>query len=98
MRPILLASALFACALAFGTSSARAMSPVQGNPISRTDVVVDVKIVCDQEGRCIQRGKTPVVRWVYGDRAFHGPGYYAGPGYYGSPASHWSWWGFLGSW
>jgi hypothetical protein len=98
MRTILLSSALFDIAIAFGMSSPRAKPPDQAKANGRAQDVVDVKILCDQEGHCTQRGRTPVVRWVYGDRAFHGPGYYTGPGYYGSPASHWSWWGLLGPW
>ncbi len=53
---------------------------------------VNVKIICEENGLCYQRGRTPVARWVYGEKNFYGP--YAGPGYYGSPAYRWRWWLF----
>jgi hypothetical protein len=54
--------------------------------------VVNVKIICEENGLCYQRGRTPVARWVYGEKNFYGP--YAGPRYYGSPAYRWRWWLF----
>jgi len=55
-------------------------------------LATQVKIVCLEDGTCYRaRGRRPVARWIYGDRAFDGPGSYAGPGYYGHPASHWRW-------
>jgi len=57
------------------------MPLIQGGAIAVADSnVVAAKIVCEQDGRCYQRGRPPVARWVYGDDAFHGPGPYTGPG------------------
>ena len=63
--------------------------------IVQADNIVNVKIVCEQDGYCYHRGRRPVARWVYGNNVFYGP--YAGPGNYGRPGSHWGWgpyWGF----
>jgi hypothetical protein len=78
-------------------TGASAMPPLNhANAIARPDALVDVKIICEENGQCYQRGRRPVARWVYGDDAFHGPGPYTGPGYYGRPGRHWAWWAFLG--
>jgi hypothetical protein len=87
---------LFALALGFVASSASAMPLIQRSAIVHADNVVNVKIVCEQDGNCVQRGRRPVARWVYGEGAFYGPFPYAGPGYYGRPGRHWAWWAFLG--
>jgi hypothetical protein len=87
---------LYALAIGFVASSACAMPLVQRGAIMPADNVVNVRIVCEQDGRCYQRGRRPVARWVYGEDAFYGPGPYVGPGYYGRPGYHWSWWAFLG--
>jgi len=88
---------LFIAAIAVLTSSASAMPLIQASAIAHAENnVVDVKIVCEQDGHCYQNGRRPVARWVYGDDAFHGPGPYVGPGYYGRPGKHWAWWAFLG--
>jgi hypothetical protein len=87
---------LFVLAMGIVTSSASAMPLIQSSAIMHADNVVNVKIVCEQDGRCYQRGRRPVARWVYGDDAFYGPGPYVGPGYYGRPGRHWAWWAFLG--
>ena len=62
--------------------------------IAGPDNVVAVKIICEEDGRCYQRGRRPVARWVYGEGNFSGT--YVGPGYYGWPAhrSRWTpfWW------
>jgi hypothetical protein len=88
-------AALFGLALAFVTSGASAMPLVQRDAIAPHNVV-NVKVVCEQDGRCYQQGRKPVARWVYGEGAFYGPFPYSGPGYYGSPGRHWAWWAFLG--
>jgi hypothetical protein len=87
---------LYALAIGLVTSNASAMPFAHRSAIGYADDVVNVKIVCEQDGHCYQRGRRPVVRWVYGDGAFHGPGSYFGPGYYGNPGRHWAWWAFLG--
>ncbi len=56
-------------------------------------VVVDVKVICAEDGRCYRPPtRRPVARWVYGDNNFVGP--YVGPGYYGSPRYRYRWWPF----
>ena len=93
----LIRATLFALAIGFLATSAPAMPALnQANAIARPEVAVNVKIICEQDGHCYQRGRRPVVRWVYGDDAFYGPGPYVGPGYYGRPGRHWAWWAFLG--
>ncbi len=58
-----------------------------------TVIVENVKVICDEEGRCYRPPKRrPVARWVYGDNNFYGP--YAGPGYYGNPRYRYNWWPF----
>ena len=79
-------------AFVFAGSSASAMPLVSRASIVAPDVVVKAKIICEENGRCYQRGRPPVARWVYGERSFWGP--YVGPGYYGSPAYRWPWWLF----
>jgi len=64
----------------------------QANTIARPDLAVNVKIICEEDGHCYQRGRRPVAHWVYGEGNFSGP--YVGPGYYGSPAYRWRWWPF----
>ena len=87
---------LYALAIGFVASSASAMPLVPRGAIVPAENVVNVKIVCEPEGRCYQRGRRPVARWVYGEDAFSGPGSYVGPGYYGMPGRHWPWWAFFG--
>lgn len=85
---------LFALALGLASSSASAslMHPRAVPALDNNRM--NVKIVCEQNGFCYHRGRRPVVRWVYGEKAFHGP--YVGPGYYGWPGSHHGWWPFVG--
>ncbi|SDJ64952.1 MULTISPECIES: hypothetical protein [Bradyrhizobium] len=77
-------------AIAFIASSASAM-PMGG--LHKASVIpfqaVEVKIICEQDGLCIKRGRKPVARWVYGEGAFYGP--YNGPRYYGNPRYRYSW-------
>jgi hypothetical protein len=88
----------YALAIGLITSSASATPMINRIAISPFDNVVSVKIVCEPDGRCYQRGRPPVARWVYGEDAFYGPGPYVGPRYYGQPGRHWAWWAFLGFW
>jgi hypothetical protein len=64
----------------------------QSNMVPGLGIVENVRIVCEPNGNCYQRGRRPVARWVYGEDAFYGP--YVGPGNYGRPGSHsgWGWW------
>jgi hypothetical protein len=90
-------AALFGLTVGLFAASASAMPLLnQANAIARPDMAVNVKVVCEQDGLCYQRGRKPVARWVYGEGAFYGPGPYVGPGYYGRPGRHWAWWAFLG--
>ncbi len=96
LRTSLLAVALVASAIVFGSAPSVTAMPLVRSAITRAEYVTNVSIVCEQDGHCYRRGRLPVAHWVYGERAFHGPGPYIGPGYYGRPASHWDWWSFLG--
>jgi hypothetical protein len=61
--------------------------------VAPSSVVENVKIICNEEGRCYRPPtRRPVARWVYGDNNFYGP--YAGPGYYGNPRFRYNWWPF----
>ncbi len=89
-------TSLFILALGFVTSGASAMPLIQtGSVVHADNNVVNVKVICEQDGHCYHQGRRPVARWVYGEDAFHGPGPYVGPGYYGAPGKHWAWWAFL---
>lgn len=81
-----------ALALALAASSATAMPLTPRAAMAAPNVVVDVKIVCQEDGYCYQRGRRPVARWVYGEKNFSGP--YTGPGYYGWPNWRSRWWLF----
>jgi hypothetical protein len=81
--------------LAIGSFAATASAtPLlnQATAIARPEVAVNVKIICEQDGRCYRRGRPPVARWVYGEGNFDAA--YVGPGYYGRPGRHWVWWAF----
>ena len=73
-------------AIALGGSSASAMPLAPRASFAAPDNLVNVKIVCEQDGRCFKVGRRPVARWVYGEGNFYGP--YVGPGYYGPPGNH----------
>jgi hypothetical protein len=79
-------------ALAIGlvSSSASAMPLVQSSATMHVDNFVNVKIVCEPDGRCFHRGRRPIARWVYGEDVFRPT--YVGPGYYGNPGRHSIWW------
>jgi hypothetical protein len=79
-------------ALALSVSGASAIPLTPRSAIGDADDVVSVKIICLEDGRCYQKGRPPVARWVYGEKNFSGP--YAGPGYYGWPNNRWRWWWF----
>jgi hypothetical protein len=82
---------LLALAVGCLATSASAMPPLsQANAIARPDIAVNVKIICEQDGHCYQRGRRPVARWVYGEGNFSGP--YTGPGHYSWPAYRSRWW------
>jgi hypothetical protein len=73
------------------TCSAASALPMSLGPAKALEQsIVNVRIICGEDGRCYQRGRRPVARWVYGDGNFSGP--YTGPGYYGNPRYRWSWW------
>lgn len=84
----------FGLAIGCVASNASAMPLIPPGAIVHSDKVMNVKIVCEQDGRCYQRGRRPVARWVYGEGNFDRP--YVGPGYYGWPGHRWVWWPFLG--
>jgi hypothetical protein len=74
-------------ALGLATSSVSAMPLMRPAAAIGADNIVNVKVVCEPDGRCYQRGRRPVARWVYGEGAFSGP---VGPGYYGRPSQYWN--------
>ena len=78
--------------LTLAASSAVAMPLAPRASIAASDNLVNVKIICEEDGHCYQRGRRPVARWVYGEKNFSGP--YTGPGYYGWPNYRWRWWLF----
>jgi len=82
-----------ASAVVFGASSVSAM-PV-ADFASHSSMVQNARIVCEQSGQCYRPpARRPVARWIYGDRAFSGPGPFVGPGNYGWPNWHYRWWWF----
>ena len=86
-------ASFFVMVLAFAASSASAMPLAPRASIAATnDDVVDVRIICHEDGYCYQQGRRPVARWVYGEKNFSGP--YTGPGNYGWPNYRWRWWLF----
>lgn len=87
---------ILAAAAIFYVTTASAAMPVlsQANSIARPETATEVKIICEQDGYCHQRGRRPVARWIYGEGNFDGP--YVGPSYYGRPGHRWIWWPFLG--
>ena len=78
-------------AIAFLASNASAM-PISSLGNATLSQIVEVKIICEEDGYCIKRGRKPVARWVYGEGAFYGP--YDGPRYYGNPRYRYNWWPF----
>ncbi len=79
-------------AVALAGSSASAMPLAPRAAIAAPDAVVNIKIICEEDGHCYQRGRRPVARWVYGEKNFFPT--YTGPGYYGWPNYRWRWWLF----
>ena len=88
----LIRTSFFLMAFALTASTAFAMPLTPRAAIAAPDDVTEVKIICLEDGRCYQRGRPPVARWVYGEKNFSGP--YTGPGYYGWPNNRWRWWWF----
>jgi hypothetical protein len=89
-------AALLALAIGSMAASASAMPLLnQANAIARPEIAVNVRIVCEEDGRCYEpRSRRLAARWIYGSDTFSGPGPYTGPGYYGPPGRHWRWWPF----
>ena len=85
-------TSIFLMAFVVAASSASALPLAPRASIAAPGDVVDVKIICEEDGRCYQRGRRPVARWVYGEKNFSGP--YTGPGYYGWPNWRSRWWLF----
>ena len=83
---------IFLIALAFAASNASAMPLAPRATLTPPDVIIDVKIICEESGFCYQKGRRPVARWVYGEKNFSGP--YTGPGNYGWPNWRSRWWLF----
>jgi hypothetical protein len=88
MRAILIAAVVVSTA-----SVAYAMPVLDANLATRSVLLQNVKIICEENGQCYRpAGRRPVARWIYGDGSFYGPGPYVGPGNYGPPNSHTRWW------
>jgi hypothetical protein len=95
MGAILKIVTILAATVVLGMGSASAMPLIgQIKSMLRSEIVVDAKIICEQDGYCFNRGRRPVARWVYGQGNFDD--HYSGPGNYGRPGHHWIWWPFLG--
>jgi hypothetical protein len=90
----LIRATIFAAAVAFAAGSASA-APIlsHASPVVRSGFATEVKIICEQDGYCRQRGRRPVARWVYGEGNFDAT--YVGPSYYGRPGHRWVWWPFF---
>ena len=85
-------ASLLVVAVALAGSSASAMPLAPRAAIAAPDPLVNVKIICEEDGHCYQRGRRPVARWVYGEKNFSPS--YTGPGSYGWPNYRWRWWLF----
>ena len=82
MRKTILGVAASASVLAFGTGVASAF-PVA--PIGQAASPVEqVRLVCNEWGRCWRTGPRYYRYGYYGPRRYYGPGY----GYYGRPYSY----------
>jgi hypothetical protein len=80
MRNIVISLALGAGAI-FGSTGADAVPLTKGLAMLPDNSIENVRLVCDQVGRCYRtRGARRV---IYGNSYGYAPGYYAGPGYYG---------------
>jgi hypothetical protein len=82
----------FVLAMGLATSSVSAMPLMAPAGAIQSDNVLNVKIICQENGYCYQRGRRPSARWVYGEGNFSGP--YTGPAYYSWPGNRWRWWPF----
>jgi hypothetical protein len=82
----------FLMGFALASFGASAMPLAPRASIAAPEAIVDVKIICQEDGYCYQRGRRPVARWVYGEKNFSGP--YTGPGNYGWPNWRSRWWLF----
>jgi len=81
MRNMVISLALGAGAI-FASSAADAAPLTKGLAMLPNDNIENVRLVCDQVGRCYRtRGGRRV---IYGNSYGYAPGYYGGPGYYGS--------------
>jgi len=82
-----------AVVLTLATSASAAPLFNQGNSVVQPSLTENVRLVCNEDGRCYRtRGPRYVERRYYGDsyaygpRAYVDPGYgYGGPSYYGGP-------------
>jgi hypothetical protein len=85
MRNIVISLALGAGAI-FASSAADAAPLTKGLAMLPNDNIENVRLVCDQYGRCYRtRGERRViVQGGYGGYGY-APGYYGGPSYYGGP-------------
>ena len=80
MRNMVISLALGAGAL-FASPAADAAPLTKGLAMLPNDNIENVRLVCDQAGRCYRtRGGRRV---IYGNSYGYAPGYYSGPGYYG---------------
>ena len=86
MRNMVISLALGAGAI-FASSAADAAPLTKGLTILPNDNIENVRLVCDQVGRCYRTrgGQRVIVQGGYGDSYGYAPGYYGGRGYYGGP-------------
>jgi hypothetical protein len=77
--------------LALGAGAIFASSTADAAPLTKSlamlpnDNIENVRLVCDQYGRCYRTrgGRRVIIEEGYGDG--YAPGYYGGPRYYGGP-------------
>ena len=84
MKNVVISLAIGAGAI-FASSAANAAPITMAVAMLPNDNIENVRLVCDQVGRCYRtRGaRRVIVQPGYANSYGYAPGYYAGPGYYG---------------
>jgi hypothetical protein len=84
MKNIVISVALGASAI-FASSAADAAPVTKGLAMLPDNSIENVRLVCDEFGRCYRTrgGRRVIIQRGYGDSYGYAPGYHGGPGYYG---------------